>query len=554
MRYLLLLLPALIFGDVGYFDQPENDLLPQTESPTWVPRPPNLSGKEIFEADELWRIGEAGEIIKQYKPLLKKDPNHPLYQYRVGEAYRRLSNFKKAKKHLENAVTIHPGYIEARIALGFTYLGLNEPKKAYDQFALARIESPENVDAQYGLALSLIRLNRRVEAYQVLNDAIARAPTYDALVKTKADIDLYFNRYKQAYEGYKELESKDPSREYEAKLMRIRMGFKPHHQMQVGASQEEEKDLVTRIKTTRIVNFLGAIDSAFPVTNKFSLTTRFFWNREVQKNLVAGVNNYSVNKMIFGVGGTYRFNDDWYAQVQSQLKTGRNHGRNVFDFVKKDLIENSASVRYIPGDHALAGGFTQYSFVGRNFNNDTSFYVQVRPQIFCSYNYQYAPFSNVGFLLQKGWYRAEIPNAKTLGQNWIRYRIPGIQANIIAEYQGEYSYFRNIDPDYNTYKKGQDQRIGLSYLNIFQDGKLEIKWRGGWVHEQDFTNVAEIIASGSPPPPEVIPVNVYLYTEWLLTLQKNIGERFQFESDLSVYRNSNSYFTLLGKAYLRMVF
>ena len=261
-----------------------------------------------------------------------------------------------------------------------------------------------------------------------------------------------------------------------------------------------------------------------------------------------------MDSFYFSFGGSYQFKENWSASIESHYKFGRGIGTTIFPFLKDDLMETSGALKYVSDGNAVTGGFSQYSFIGRDFQNDISFYVKVRPEIYGNYNFSFGKHSDVGFQLQKGWYEAQMPNARSEGFNWIRYRIPGIEANIIVDYQGKYTYFREVDPDYNSFKKGMEQRIGLSYLNDFSDGKLEVIWHGGWVHEQEFTNVAEIISSGRPPPPEVIPKNIYVYGETRINFRKAIGDRFQFESNFSFYRDSNSYTTLLGKLYLKMVF
>ena len=269
-----MLLPALVFGDVGYFDQPQNELIPKKEAPRWKPRGPHLSGKEIFEADDIWRHGDPYEIIREYKALLKKDPTYPMYLFRLGDAYRRIQEYSKAKKYLTKALQIYPRYTEAYISLGFTYLGMENGEEAYQQFEKARALQPDNIDAEYGLALSLIRLDRRKEAYKIFNDILQREPNNTEMMRRKANIDIYFRRYKRAYDQYQEIQKLAPSRGVEAKLFDIRQSFKPSHRFQVSASQELEKDLVTRVQTTRLGNILASFDSSFPVNEAFTFDTR----------------------------------------------------------------------------------------------------------------------------------------------------------------------------------------------------------------------------------------------------------------------------------------
>ncbi len=537
-----------LIAERGYWDLPENDPFPEEIAPS-----PQISGKEILEADEIWNLSDYHRAVSKYKKLVEKDPENAFYQYRLGEAYRRLGNFKKARFYLERAVEIDPSFGDAQIALGFAYLGLQENEKAFKAFESAAILNPGNVDAAYGIALVFIREGKREEAYEILTRALNRSPDYLEVIETRAKIDLYFNRFEAAYEEYKKLQEIIPSRVWDAKLYTIRGRFRPTNEFSYIASQEEEEDLITHIKTTRILTKTFGDTLSYPLRPDLTITSFFKWYQEEQQNLVVGRNNYKVNAAIFSLGMTWGWADNWQIAGQTRGKLGRNSGENGFPFQKKDLWESSLLVRFTPEKHFASAGIVQDSFIARDFTDITSFFVKINPALFAVYEYRFAHLSSIGGEYWGGWYEGQISNRKKAVSTWIRYRIPRIAPNFLLKYYGEYAYFDRVDPDYYSYRRRMEQQVALEYLKLFLGVRLSLALVGGWQRAVDFVNVADILVPGAPPP-QILKKNIFHFFEFKSSVIQSIGERFEFEGNFTYYQDTNHYVGLVGGVYLRFIF
>jgi len=78
--------------------------------------------------------GETELAIKEYQIAIKMNPNDPESHYGIAEAYRRKGMLQDTERELRETVRVDPTHLEARLALGVTYLQMERWNDAAAEF------------------------------------------------------------------------------------------------------------------------------------------------------------------------------------------------------------------------------------------------------------------------------------------------------------------------------------------------------------------------------------------------------------------------------------
>ncbi|TIL31786.1 sulfotransferase [Mesorhizobium sp.] len=127
--------------------------------------------------------------LRYFARAVGEEPKNPYYHLSLGEAYVKVSEYAPAIKHMQYALELQPGLIEALCALGRTYTAFDKPDMALPLYEKALKINRDHPKVRAGLASALSGLGRMDEAAAYLKQAIARRigvpAAYNDLVQTR---------------------------------------------------------------------------------------------------------------------------------------------------------------------------------------------------------------------------------------------------------------------------------------------------------------------------------------------------------------------------------
>ncbi|TIM28451.1 MAG: tetratricopeptide repeat protein [Mesorhizobium sp.] len=127
--------------------------------------------------------------LRYFARAVGEEPKNPYYHLSLGEAYVKVSEYAPAIRHMQYALELQPGLIEALCALGRTYTAFDKPDMALPLYEKALKINRDHPKVRAGLASALSGLGRMDEAAAYLKQAIARRigvpAAYNDLVQTR---------------------------------------------------------------------------------------------------------------------------------------------------------------------------------------------------------------------------------------------------------------------------------------------------------------------------------------------------------------------------------
>src|SRR5574341_1028113 len=123
------------------------------------------------QAVALINEGRLGDAINALKQAVKVKPDYIEAYYRLGEAYSRLGDKKKAVDSYKQAIKYNPNSALAYQKLGGAYNEAGDPKKAAEAYSEAVRLDPKAADAHYKLGVIYVQRNKEqaaVNEYQIL--------------------------------------------------------------------------------------------------------------------------------------------------------------------------------------------------------------------------------------------------------------------------------------------------------------------------------------------------------------------------------------------------
>ncbi|RWE57272.1 MAG: tetratricopeptide repeat protein [Mesorhizobium sp.] len=127
--------------------------------------------------------------LRCFARAVGEEPKNPFYHLSLGEAYVKVSEYSPAIRHMQYALELQPGLIEALCALGRTYTAFDKPDMALPLYEKALKINRDHPKVRAGLASALSGLGRMDEAAVYLKEAIERRievpSAYNDLVQTR---------------------------------------------------------------------------------------------------------------------------------------------------------------------------------------------------------------------------------------------------------------------------------------------------------------------------------------------------------------------------------
>lgn len=156
--------------------------------------------------------GNYEEAVQFFSSARKKAPDSSLAAYYLGLAYVKSEDYRSAKTHLQDAVTLAPRVREAVIELAEVSYQLGEYIEALSAIEVAEKEGVEPGRAAFLKGLTLIKVKRPDEAIE----AFRKAKSLDESLGSSADYQIAIasvqaGRLGEAKDIFKDLSSKDPN-------------------------------------------------------------------------------------------------------------------------------------------------------------------------------------------------------------------------------------------------------------------------------------------------------------------------------------------------------
>jgi len=125
--------------------------------------------------------------IEDLRRRVQRDPASIAFA-QLAEEYRRAGQFDEAVQVCRAGLSIHPGYLSARVTLGRSLLELGQLEAAQHELQMVLSTVPDNLPAIRGLAEVLHRRGALVEALGHYQRALSLARNDPDLEQTVADL------------------------------------------------------------------------------------------------------------------------------------------------------------------------------------------------------------------------------------------------------------------------------------------------------------------------------------------------------------------------------
>lgn len=147
-----------------------------------------------------------------FTAALKNNADGAACWYGLAEANRCLGKFADALKAIENALVLRDGWLDALVLRGYILIeqGPESWNEAVLQLTQALSLQPDKVETRGHLSAALQRLDRDVEALQVLSDGLALTPEAKPLLQQRIHLLLRLRRTDDAHAACHELLTQRP--------------------------------------------------------------------------------------------------------------------------------------------------------------------------------------------------------------------------------------------------------------------------------------------------------------------------------------------------------
>ena len=126
--------------------------------------------------------------IEDLRRRVEKDPASIAFA-QLGEEYRRAGGLREAVEVCRAGLTLHPGYLSARVTLGRALLELGDLDEALLELQLVLSSAPDNLAAIRGLAEIYHRRDELPEALTQYRLALGFARNDPDLLETISDVE-----------------------------------------------------------------------------------------------------------------------------------------------------------------------------------------------------------------------------------------------------------------------------------------------------------------------------------------------------------------------------
>jgi len=121
------------------------------------------------------------EAIRNFRVLLKKEPDNVILLVSLGNAYFDIGMFEEAIKYYNMALGIHPENVSVRTDLGTAYRRIGLPDKALQEYKKSLSIDPRHSIARYNMGVVLLWDKKNIDGAIHIWEEVLRIDPYFVL-------------------------------------------------------------------------------------------------------------------------------------------------------------------------------------------------------------------------------------------------------------------------------------------------------------------------------------------------------------------------------------
>lgn len=129
---------------------------------------PNFPGIHVALGQVYWQHKDLELAQQELKQALVEDPNQPLANYYLGDIFVTNKEFLQAIPHLEITISVYSDLAEAYVLLGKCYAGTGDLQRAVQFFTKALEKNPDLKEVHFQLGEVYARLGNKEESQKQL--------------------------------------------------------------------------------------------------------------------------------------------------------------------------------------------------------------------------------------------------------------------------------------------------------------------------------------------------------------------------------------------------
>ncbi|MDH3973196.1 MAG: tetratricopeptide repeat protein [Deltaproteobacteria bacterium] len=146
-------------------------------------------------------VSDYEEAIRNFKELLKKEPDNVILLISLGNAYFDIGHDMEAIKVYRKALEIYPDNVAVRTDLGTAYRRIGQPDKALEEYRKSLAIDPRHSISRYNMGVVLLWDKKKMEEAITVWEELLRIDPYFVLAEElKNNIKLLKDMLKEARE------------------------------------------------------------------------------------------------------------------------------------------------------------------------------------------------------------------------------------------------------------------------------------------------------------------------------------------------------------------
>lgn len=350
-------------------------------SPEQVEVKAELPPETVAEKPDYLKQGTANlkdenyeEAVEDLKKAREHDPKSSVAAFYLGAAYKKIQDYKEARVHLKDAITLSPAVKEAVMELADVSYQLGNMDEALETLEIAEREEIAPAQTAFLKGLVLLRQGKNNEAIE----SFKKSKATDSKLATSADYqigvaNLQEGRLSDAREIFKEIIVRDPNsnlsqfanqyieaitrRLKEERPFRISVGLQYQYDDNVllkpgesaaaaGITNEADSSAIATLRAEYAPRFKGpyAIKAQYSLylNDRSTLHTH-----DVQSHTVAFIPSYNLRQSSISLLASYNYtlvHDEKYLKAVAVTPTytftltGNQYAQAFYRYAKKDYL------------------------------------------------------------------------------------------------------------------------------------------------------------------------------------------------------------------------